>query len=80
MTCTAWVELTLARMVGRKYIDPIKTMHCMAFYWSPFVRCFVYKKSKVKFMHSSKTQYTTEKKKYIFHTHKTHLHTTVGCS
>jgi hypothetical protein len=67
MTCTAWVEFRNAREDGREKTHRSyqnHDCHCMAFfYWSLFVRCFVYNKPKVKFMHSSKTQYTT--KNYI---------------
>ena len=81
MTRTAWVEFRNAREDGREKIYRSyhnHDCHCMTFYWSPFVRCFIYNKPKVKFMHSSKTQYTTEKNYIISHTQNTTaLHRTV---
>jgi hypothetical protein len=59
MTCTVWVESLNTREDGREksYRSCKKhDYHCKDFvYWSPFVRCFVYtrNKLKVKFMYSS---------------------------
>jgi hypothetical protein len=69
MTCTAWVESRNAREDGREKIYRSyenHDCHCMA-----FVRCFIYKKPKVKFVHSPKTQYPTEKKCIISHAQNT---------
>jgi hypothetical protein len=82
MTCTACVEFRNAREDGREKIHRSSQnhdCHCMAFfYWSPFVRCFIYNKPQVKFMHSFKTQYTAGKNYISSHAQNTTaLHTNV---